>query len=472
MDLDPSPLFRDLETGERPVVAVSGGSDSLALLLLAHDYLSRHRPSARLLAVTVDHGLRPGSAAEAARVASLCRALGIAHETVAWRGEKPRTGLAAAAREARYRLLADAAARAGATLVLTGHTLDDQAETLAMRAMRGEGAGHEGPGMAGMARATLFDNRVWIARPLLPLRRQALRAWLRGRGVEWIDDPSNENPAYERARVRRQLSAGESAVLAARAQERGVARLALARQAAALVARHATRAAPGLLRLERALFDAATQDREAATLALRVALAAAGGASRLPDLARVEALHDRLAQGGPLRATPLRATPLRATPLRATLSRAVVDARKNGVFIRREARDLPAVPLDGATILWDGRWRVTAAAEPAGLSVGPLGRAAAKALAAKSEAPHAPAPPALVLAALAAQPALFAGGSLVGPPSGPDGATHGVSAIPIVAPFARFMPAFEEPLAAVFAALVGAPPPPAGPWRGHIAVRA
>ena len=467
MDLDPSPLFRDLETGERPVVAVSGGSDSLALLLLAHDYLSRHRPSARLLAVTVDHGLRPESAAEAARVASLCRALGIAHETVAWRGEKPRTGLAAAAREARYRLLADAAARAGATLVLTGHTLDDQAETLAMRAMRGEGAGREGPGMAGMARATLFDNRVWIARPLLSLRRQALRAWLRGRGVEWIDDPSNENPAYERARVRRQLSARESAVLAARAQERGIARLALARQAAALVARHATRAAPGLLRLERALFGAATQDREAATLALRVALAAAGGASRLPDLARVEALHDRLAQGAPLRATPLR-----VTPLRATLSRAVVDARKNGVFIRREARDLPAVPLDGATILWDGRWRVTAAAEPAGLSVGPLGRAAAKALAAKSEAPHAPAPPALVLAALAAQPALFTGGSLVGPPGGSDAVAHGVSAIPVVAPFARFMPAFEEPLAAVFAALVGAPPPPAGPWRGHIAVRA
>ena len=361
MDLDPSPLFRDLETGERPVVAVSGGSDSLALLLLAHDYLSRHRPSARLLAVTVDHGLRPESAAEAERVASLCRALDIAHETVAWRGEKPRTGLAAAAREARYRLLADAAARAGATLVLTGHTLDDQAETLAMRAMRGQGAGREGPGMAGMARATLFDNRVWIARPLLSLRRQALRAWLRGRGVEWIDDPSNENPAYERARVRRQLSARESAVLAARAQERGIARLALARQAAALVARHATRAAPGLLRLERALFGAATQDREAATLALRVALAAAGGASRLPDLARVEALHDRLAQGAPLRATPLR-----VTPLRATLSRAVVDARKNGVFIRREARDLPAVPLDGATILWDGRWRVTAAAEFAG----------------------------------------------------------------------------------------------------------
>lgn len=462
MDLDPSPLFLDLETGERPIVAVSGGSDSLALLLLAHDHLARHRPSARLLAVTVDHGLRPESAAEAARVASLCRTLGIAHETVAWRGEKPRTGLPAAAREARYRLLADAAARAGVTLVLTGHTLDDQAETLAMRAARGEGAGNKGPGMAGMARATLFDGRVWIARPLLCLRRQALRAWLRGRGVEWIDDPTNDDPAYERARVRRQLSAGESAALAARARERGVARLALARRAAALVARHATQAAPGLLRLERALFDPAAQDRDAATLALRVALAAAGGASRLPDLARVEVLHGRLARGGPAPAVPAR-----ATPLRATLSHAVVDARKSAVFIRREARDLPAVALDGGTILWDGRWRATAAAGSAGLSVGPLGRAAARALAAKSKAP-----PALALAALAAQPALFADGSLVGPLGGPDAAAHGVSAIPAVAPFARFMPDFEEPLAAVFAALLGAPPPPAGPWRGHIAVRA
>lgn len=445
MDLDSLSLFRDLNAGASLAVAVSGGSDSLALLLLADAFARRHRPALRLTAMTVDHGLRPESAAEAAWVAAFCRRRGIAHETVVWQGDKPRTGLAAAAREARYELLADAAQRAGASTVLTGHTRDDQAETLAMRAARAEGAG-----MAGMARATLFDGRVWIARPLLGLRRRALRDWLGRRGVEWIDDPSNDNPAYERVRVRKALAHAEVERLGAQARRQALARQALAERAAAWIGRFASRPAPGLLRLDPAFTDGGDDAREAAILALRALLATAGGAPRLPDRARVEALLRRLADGA---------------PMRATLSRAAVDARRAGVFLRREARNLPFVPLGAVPVLWDGRLRATAAPGARDLHIGPLGHAGAARFPAETQAEV---PPALVRAAWAAEPALFSGGTLIGPVLAPSAAGDSASAAPTVAPFARFLPGFDLPLAVALHRLAGAPALPSPPWPEHI----
>lgn len=447
MDLDPHSLFHDLDAGDALAVAVSGGSDSLALLLLA-DAFARRRPALRLTAVTVDHDLRPRSAAEAAWVAAFCRERGIAHETAVWRGEKPKTGLAAAAREARYRLLADAARRAGASVILAGHTLDDQAETLAMRATRGEGAG-----MAGMARATLFDGRVWIARPLLGTRRQALRDWLGRRGLGWIDDPSNDDHAYERVRVRRALTPAGVERLGAEARRQALARQALAESAAAMTGRFASRPAPGLLRLDPAFLDAGPDAggdaREAAILALRALLATAGGTPRLPDRARVEALLGRLAGG---------------TPLRATLSRAAIDARRAGIFLRREARGLPFAPLGADPVLWDGRLRVLAASGAPALRVGPLGREGAARF--PAEAP-AGVPPALARAARAAEPALFRGETLIGPDFSPSSAEGGVAAAPAAAPFARFLPGFDLPLAAALHRLAGAPALPFPPWPEH-----
>ena len=210
-------------------IALSGGGDSTALLCLLHDFYSERGEEDRLFAVTVDHGLRPDSAAEARRAADFCEALSIPHTIRRWEGEKPAGGLQAAAREARYGLLADAADAAGCGLVMTGHTLDDQAETVAMRRARGNGRG-----LSGIAPATLHDKRIWFVRPLIGQRRAELRAFLAERGQGWIDDPSNIDPRFERVRMREAIGQGKCDTKAFRAAF--AARRLQSEQAAALLA--------------------------------------------------------------------------------------------------------------------------------------------------------------------------------------------------------------------------------------------
>lgn len=182
-------------------VAVSGGGDSLALLILAHRWAARQGRT--VFALTVDHGLRPEARAEAEAVAALCRKLGLAHETLRLEGVAPRQ---ASLRRGRHAALARAARQRGSRLLLTGHTEDDQAETVLMRARQGSGW----YGLAGMRRLSLSPvwpegQGVFIARPLLKARREALRGFLQAEGVSWSEDPSNENPAFERVRMRRLL---------------------------------------------------------------------------------------------------------------------------------------------------------------------------------------------------------------------------------------------------------------------------
>ncbi len=143
-------LFADLASTPAIVLAVSGGPDSMALLMLAARWRATRKRGPTLLAVTIDHGLRPESAREANQVKRLSRRLGVPHRTLRWIGNKPATGLQEKARQARYRLLADAATKAGASHVLTAHTLDDQAETVLMRLVRGSGI----TGLGGMTRVS------------------------------------------------------------------------------------------------------------------------------------------------------------------------------------------------------------------------------------------------------------------------------------------------------------------------------
>jgi tRNA(Ile)-lysidine synthase len=151
----------------------------------------------RLVAVTVDHGLRAEAKAEARDVKRLARALDLPHRTMRWTGAKPKTGLPAAARAARYRLLAQAARASGATHILTAHTRDDQAETLLMRLLRGSGIA----GLAAMARQSERDG-VLLARPFLHVSKSQLIATLKKAKLGFADDPTNRDPSFTRPRLR------------------------------------------------------------------------------------------------------------------------------------------------------------------------------------------------------------------------------------------------------------------------------
>lgn len=439
------------------LAALSGGSDSSALLLLLSDHLKTHAPHVRMLAVTVDHGLRAESAAEAQGAGAFAEKLGVPQRILRWEGAKPRTGVPAAARAARYRLLADAAGEAGARIVFTGHTADDQAETVAMRLARGEGRG-----LAGMAPLTLFESRVWIARPLLDARREALQDFLRERGFGWADDPTNTDERFERARLRQKLAGleysrgsvlegvasskhaegappNENSVeeLLHLARQAGKTRRQIAEQAASLLQAHADQPVPGLFRLSPTFLDDAS--RPAAIEALRFLLAAIGGKRFPVDVLRTGTLLDALAKPG-----------------RHTLGGVVAERRSDAVFLHREHR---GIAVAGSGAVYDGRFRLSAFPRPG--SVGPWGdRFDAKELASVPGAPKA-----ILRAAFAAAPAFYPqGGGLPAPLD-----AVGIACTPVVAPFRDFLPGFDlrlaQALAKLFKALVFPSAPHRSDWK-------
>ncbi|MCU6454246.1 tRNA lysidine(34) synthetase TilS [Sphingomonas sp. A2-49] len=179
--------------------AVSGGPDSMAMLTLAAATFG-----ARVRVATVDHRLRAAAADEAAMVAGHCAAIGVAHATLVPAEPIAGASIQAAARHARYRLLAGHAAAIGAEALATAHHVDDQAETFLMRAARGSGIA----GLAGVRPRATIDGAT-VLRPLLEWRRAELRAIVRRAEVPFVDDPSNHDPAHDRTRFRRLLDANE-----------------------------------------------------------------------------------------------------------------------------------------------------------------------------------------------------------------------------------------------------------------------
>jgi tRNA(Ile)-lysidine synthase len=194
--------------GERVVVAASGGADSTALLVALEELGRAGLLSLEVTAAHLDHGLRGASAEEDARFCeSLARSHGFdfvsARADVGRRAEESGDNLEQAARRARYEFLAETAGRAGASAVLTGHTLDDQAETVLLRLLRGSGA----EGLGGMRpERSLEGGEVLLRRPLLEWARRAdTEGFCRERGVEFRADSMNEDEGFARVRVRRRL---------------------------------------------------------------------------------------------------------------------------------------------------------------------------------------------------------------------------------------------------------------------------
>jgi tRNA(Ile)-lysidine synthase len=327
-------LFADLADHPVLVLAVSGGPDSTALLWLIARWRKMLKKGPKLVAVTVDHGLRPGARREALAVRRLAKKLGVVHRIVKWSGRKPATGLQQAARLARYRLLADAAQKAGARTVVTAHTLDDQAETVLIRLARGSGIG----GLAAMVRSAPLpvEPAIALIRPLLDVPKVRLVATLRQARIGYADDPSNRDPRFTRARLRAAipmfdregLSAPRLATLARRLRRAETALQGMADEAFAELA-GGPRAATGPIEL-----SAERYARLSAEIGLRVlgrAIAAVGDEGPV-ELGKLEVLYGRLAAGSA------------AGRVRATLAGALVTLTDECLKIERAPARRNAAP--------------------------------------------------------------------------------------------------------------------------------
>ncbi len=320
------------------LVALSGGGDSMALFRLAADWAGAR--GRRLVAVTVDHGLNPDSPDWSRRCEATARALGLDWIGCRWQGEKPTTGLTAAARTARHGLITEVARDLGARVILTGHTADDVAEGDWMRTRSVDQGG-----------ATLGRLREWspspawpegrdlmLMRPLLGERRTALRDLLQSLGQDWIEDPANLDPRFGRSRARRALDG------------------------AAPAAPPPVRPQPLATPIRPLPFGVGFETGRILPLAaLGAILVSASGGQTPPRGERLAALARRLASG---------------EDFTATLSGARIEAAGDHVTVGREPGEMrrrPVAPVSlipGVAAVWDGRveasiaepgWRITGA---------------------------------------------------------------------------------------------------------------
>jgi tRNA(Ile)-lysidine synthase len=336
--------------GAKVGVAVSGGGDSMALMLAAAD-LAREMGLA-LRTVTVDHGLRAEAGAEAAMVGKTAQSLGIKHDILQWSHGAIDGNLQDQARRARYGLMTDWATRHGVGLILLGHTADDQAETLLMGLARGAGL----DGLCGM-RPVWRQGPVQFCRPFLDIPRDDLRSFLRAKGVTWADDPSNANPKFTRVRARQVLQALRGLDISP-AQLAGTARH-LARAQGALD-HAAASAAAGLCQIRggAVVMDHPGFAQTEPELARRIVLAALrwiSGAEYAPRAASVARFQEAMILGRS-----------------ATLWGCRLRRRGDRLWLTREAAATGApCPV---TEIWDGRWRMEGPAAP-GQTITALGAA-------------------------------------------------------------------------------------------------
>lgn len=375
---------------QRLGVALSGGGDSVALLVLLADWAQGRGMS--LHAVTVDHGLRAESMQEARAAAALAQRLGVSHDTLHWQGSSARGNLQDAARRARQALIADWAVARGIPAVALGHTLDDQAETLLLRLARGSGV----DGLAAMRPRHRGHGVLWL-RPLLDVPRESLREELVARGIGWAEDPSNADLRFDRVRARKALATLSGLGIDAAGLAATTVRMARAREALELTTQEAARrlctVASGDVLIERAGFAALPEEIRDRLLAH--ALCWVASAEYRP---RLKALH-RLLEA-------------LETARSATLHGCRMLAEGTHLRITREARAVAACRAAPGSD-WDRRWVVFPtggkALDATGLEVRALG---AEGLAQCPDWRETGLPRASLLAA----PALWRGATLVAAP--------------------------------------------------------
>jgi len=312
-------------------IALSGGGDSLALLMMTSDWA--RRAGRRLIVLTVDHRLHRESAAWTETCANTASRLGLPFRALSWTGEKPKTGLPAAARKARHALLADAARQSEARVILMGHTADDVLEAAIMRAQ-----GSTTPSAREWSPSPAWPQGrgLFLLRPLLNVRRAEIRDWLRSHHATWIDDPTNEDDTYARPRARRAISNDQAPCST------------VATPSAAPLAQTCQHNARGELEIARTALRSAQP--EAVLRFISAACLCAAGTSRPPDRDRVRRLAFRL---------------VGEDEFIASLAGARVEAAPGVVRFQREAGEAARGGLArlklmaGETAVWDGRFEIT-----------------------------------------------------------------------------------------------------------------
>lgn len=329
-------------------VAISGGSDSTALLHILQQCLG---PDVEIFAATVNHGLRPEAGEEALQVRDIAESLGVSHTILRWRGWDGKGNLQDRARAARYDLLTSWAKAHDIDTLVLGHTRDDQAETVLMRLARASGVA----GLSGMPVRRVV-NGVTLLRPLLGVRREELRDYLRRQKLTWIEDPSNDDDGFERIRIRKALDLLEPLGISVPALAEVADNMARARDAldwqSFVTARDIARVQDGNVVMDRQRFAALP-----AEIARRLVVAAVtwiGGADYAPRRGAVLDALDAIREGRTI-----------------TFSGCAVQSHRSGIWICREYNAVADV-VTHAGMPWDNRWRLTGG-DVRGLEIRALG---------------------------------------------------------------------------------------------------
>lgn len=327
-------------------LAVSGGPDSLALMLLAKRWAAALATPPRLIVYSLDHRLRPEAADEVRMVGAEAGRLGMAFRGLAWEEEHPETGLQEAARQARYRLIGAAMAEDGATVLITAHHRADQAETVLMRLAHGSGL----DGLKGMVSFSQVEG-VRVFRPLLDVEPAALGLVVADAGLTPAHDPSNDDDSYERIRWRRLLPSLAREGLDGAALSRFAARMAEADQALSQLADAAFAELVSMDGFGAASLASQSLQQLGPATGRRVLsriLAVVGGRQKTRALGQVERLYEQITAGSLPRGTTLLGTVIRIKDDRISI------AREPGRALP-EDQILPA----GGTLIWDERFAIT-----------------------------------------------------------------------------------------------------------------